>query len=66
MQNMLAEKDVGNYLGWTIAAMRQNRYLQRGPTYYKIGKRVWYRKEDLELFIHTRRMELSAPVSPLS
>ncbi len=33
------------------------RYLGVGPKYYKIGNRIFYRREDLQAFLKTRECE---------
>ncbi len=55
-------KQAGAYLGDTSpATMQWWRTSGRGPKYLKIGRRVFYRKSDLEAFInageHSPEME---------
>ena len=44
--------DAAEYLDVKVGTLEKWRYLKKGPRYYKIGgKRVRYRKSDLDAFI---------------
>jgi len=56
-QYMITERQAAEVLGWSKATMRLYRRKGRGPTFYKIGRRVLYRPADLDDFVETRRVE---------
>ena len=53
----LDEKEAGSRLGWSQSALRFNRRLGLGPAYYRVGRRVLYREEDIECFLASKRVE---------
>ena len=57
MEHLMSEKEAGGFLGWRPATMRLNRRRGRGPAFYRVGKKILYRKEDLEKFLQSRRVE---------
>ena len=60
-KRFLSEHEAGEYLSRSAAAMRFDRHRRRGPAYYRIGRRVLYRVEDLDKFVEARRVEGSEP-----
>ena len=61
MKRFLSEREAGEYLGRSGAAMRFDRNRGQGPAHYRIGRRVLYRFEDLDKFVEARRVEGSEP-----
>jgi predicted DNA-binding transcriptional regulator AlpA len=43
-----------SYIGCSIAALRQWKRLGKGPSYYKIGKLVRYRQNDVDSWLAKR------------
>lgn len=52
---MLKTKEAASYFGVTKATLESWRCHGGGPVFYKLGKAVRYRKEDLDAFINARR-----------
>lgn len=44
----LKEKDVADMVGLSVQTVRWWRYAGRGPRFYKIGSRVFYKRTDVE------------------
>ncbi len=42
---------------WKANTLSNWRYEKRGPAYMKIGKRVYYRGDDLNTFLNRHRVE---------
>lgn len=57
MTNYLNENQTAEILGVTPKTLQQWRFYSRGPAYYKFGRTVRYRPEDLEAFAQKRRVE---------
>ena len=53
----LTETEVAQLLGCSAATMRLHRATGRGPSFYKVGKRVLYRGTDLETYLASRRVD---------
>jgi len=47
----LSEKDVAMLYGIPVTTLRTWRWANKGPKYYKCGKSVKYRREDVESFV---------------
>lgn len=45
------EQQAADYLARKVSTLRQWRFLSKGPKYYKCGRSVVYRKEDLDVFL---------------
>jgi hypothetical protein len=58
---LITEKEAARLLDYSLAAMRRNREKKRGPTYYKLGKRILYSPQDLDMFLESRRAECQLP-----
>jgi len=55
MNKLLTEKEVSQYLGVSLAALRKWRTQeQRGPVFLKLGNLVRYRQEDVDQWLATR------------
>lgn len=50
-EQLLTEKEVAEMLGVTTDALRKRRWLQREPSYVKIGRSVRYREAVVNEFI---------------
>ena len=48
---LLNEYDAARRLGLSVATIRRRRLLRQPPTYIKLGARVLYRREDLDLLV---------------
>jgi hypothetical protein len=54
------EKDAAQMLGCSVGLLRKWRLFEEGPAFYKIGRLVRYRQEDLEAFMAASRVERKA------
>lgn len=59
MSALLNKKEAAAYLGLSKLTLEKWQREKRGPTYYKIGKLVKYKTEDLDAFIEASRVENS-------
>ncbi|ORA17369.1 helix-turn-helix domain-containing protein [Mycobacterium arosiense] len=52
------------YVGLPVGTLQYYRSVDKGPRSYKIGRRVWFDRADLDLWLETerRRTERSASV----
>lgn len=50
-KEILDEKQAAEYVGQKPGTLRQWRTLGRGPAYHKKGRRVFYKKSDLDAWI---------------
>lgn len=54
--NMLTRQEAANYLKCSVALLAKIAYTEPGAIpQFKIGKRVLYRKSDLDSFIESRK-----------
>jgi hypothetical protein len=54
----LNEIQAANYLGLKNRQTLANwRFLRKGPAYCRVGRRIIYRLEDLELYLNSRRID---------
>lgn len=51
------EDDAAKYLGVSSRKMRQMRAADEGPSYARIGNRIWYALNDLDAYIEACRHE---------
>lgn len=49
-KNVLTEKEASALFGISASYLQKRRLASGGPTYYKVGVRVYYKKSDLESF----------------
>jgi len=49
-----SEVDAADYMGLAPSTMRAWRVRGRGPRYYKIGGRVFYKQDDLDAWIEAQ------------
>lgn len=54
---LLREKDVNAEYGPTVPWLRKMRRLRGGPRFLRIGKMIFYRREDLEAFFTAHLIE---------
>lgn len=59
-RDLLARAGAAEYLTIPEHSLDRLRYLGRGPAYIKIGKRVRYRREDLDAYLAANRVEPEA------
>jgi len=50
-EEFFTPKQAANLSGFTVEGLRKWRREKRGPSYYKVGRRVLYDKADLVEFI---------------
>ncbi len=55
----LDESEAASILDCSVGLMRKWRLFQQGPRYYKAGRLVRYRLEDLRAFIESNMVEPS-------
>ena len=51
MNDLYLPKEAAGYLHTPVTTLQWWRHLSRGPKYVKIGRRIFYRKADLDAFI---------------
>ena len=56
-------RSAAKYIGCSPSALRQWKRLGTGPSYYKLGKLVRYRKGDLDKWLGERLVDLDQTVS---
>lgn len=52
------EREAAQRLGLSVATMRRRRLLRNPPAWVKLGRRVLYRKQDLESFVNANVIRL--------
>jgi predicted DNA-binding transcriptional regulator AlpA len=50
---MMNEHEVAAFLKMSVASVRRWRFFRTGPKFVKIGSAVRYRREDVELWLHS-------------
>jgi excisionase family DNA binding protein len=61
MNQNMSDVEAARYLGLGSAQTLRNwRHLGRGPAYCRLGRRILYRREDLEAFLVSRRIDPQA------
>ncbi|RJP75010.1 MAG: DNA-binding protein [Desulfobacteraceae bacterium] len=53
----LNEHHAANRLGLSVQTLRNWRHLCKGPAYIRLGRRIIYREEDLQIFEDSNRIE---------
>ena len=48
MTDRMTTEEAATYLRYAVRTLQQWRYQGRGPVYLKVGRLVWYRKQDLD------------------
>jgi predicted site-specific integrase-resolvase len=65
---VLSADDAATFLGANVRTLERWRHIGEGPVFVKIGRRVAYGLEDLELYLRQQRRAstaaTSAPISP--
>ena len=56
-KEVLDEKQAASYIGQKPGTLRQWRSSSKGPAYHKKGRRVFYKKIDLDRFLEMDRVE---------
>lgn len=54
MVELFLSNEAAAYLRTPCATLQWWRHIGRGPSYVKIGRRIFYRKADLDAFIGTK------------
>ncbi len=60
MEKLLTSEETAQVLGVSDNALRIWRSRGKGPRAYKYGRRVMYRREDLEAWLETKALEMEA------
>ena len=50
----MTSKEAGTYLRTSDAVLQQWRYLGKGPKYYKLGRKVLYKRADLDAWVESQ------------
>jgi len=58
LSRLLNERQVAAALGVSVGTVRRRRFLRQPPAWVKLGRRVLYRKQDLEAFINANIIRL--------
>jgi len=56
----LGNRQAAQYIGVAAQSLNNMRHHGRGPDYIKIGRKVLYDTKDLDRFLDTNRVKLSA------
>lgn len=62
-KDLLSGADVANLLGMSPLTLVQWRYEGRGPAYVKVGRRCFYRREDIGKWLGQHRHEPGGTVA---
>ncbi|KAB2891157.1 MAG: helix-turn-helix domain-containing protein [Desulfobulbaceae bacterium] len=57
MPQFISEQEVAKITGRAVPTLRKDRHFQRGIPYFKFGRQVRYRIEDIEKFMAGCRVE---------
>lgn len=57
MQPLIDEKQMAMTIGKSVQTLRNDRHLNRGLPYIKLGRSVRYSMEDIERFIDDRKIQ---------
>jgi excisionase family DNA binding protein len=60
MDNLMTPRQVAEYLGVPLATVYRWRYLGEGPSGFRVGRHVRYRRTDVEAWIDERRHRKNA------
>jgi hypothetical protein len=55
----IREQDLALQLGLPLRTVRAMRWSGRGPSFYRLGKRILYRPEDVEQFLSKARVDIT-------
>lgn len=53
----LTGEQASKYLGISVSTLEKMRHEGRGPRFLRLGRRVQYRKADLDLYVESRVVE---------
>ncbi|MDA1307323.1 MAG: helix-turn-helix domain-containing protein [Acidobacteria bacterium] len=56
-EHLLPESDAARYLSLSKAWLRKRRLIGRGPAYVRLGRRIAYRRDDLDALIASGRVD---------
>lgn len=54
---LICEKEAAEFLSISVKTLQQWRYLKKPPVYFKFGRNVRYKFEDLEKYIESSVVE---------
>ena len=54
MSDTMTSKEAAGYLRTSDAVLQQWRYLGKGPKYYKLGRKVIYKRTDLDAWMESQ------------
>jgi hypothetical protein len=57
----ISEAEVSQITGRALPTLRKDRHYQRGIPYYRVGRQIRYRVEDIEKFMAGCRVEVKKP-----
>lgn len=56
INEMMNQKQAAGYIGMSTGYLKKKRSDGEGPIYSRVGKRVIYRKEDLDAFLNEHQV----------
>ncbi len=63
--DLLTEKEVQPLLRLQLKTLQQWRALKKGPRFTRLGRRVFYRRSDVERFIRENTVDTEGAMSPV-
>ena len=55
-------KAAAEYIGMSAAFLNRHRITGTGPTYLKLGGRIWYDRSDLDAWLNSRRRQSTSQI----
>ncbi|MFO8083101.1 MAG: helix-turn-helix domain-containing protein [Desulfobacterales bacterium] len=52
----LTEKQIAEHFPFSVSTLQKWRHMNKGPAYHKIGRMVLYKYEDVEGYLHQRKV----------
>lgn len=63
MKTMLRTEEAARHLGLSASTLAKMRVYGTGPTFFKLGRTVAYRVEDLEAWLQSQRRQSTSELS---
>jgi hypothetical protein len=63
---MISQNAAAKILGYGLASLKKWRSTGKGPVYYKVRNRVFYKREDLDRFLATQTVVRVEPAAKLA
>lgn len=60
MNEIMRPKEAADYVGSTVGSLATYRYLDKGPTYIKAGRKILYRRADLDAWLEAHTVTPAA------